>query len=112
MRYEVRRDHPIIEALRKAAGSRRDVDTALLAIEATLPLESIFSDIASSPQAVTQQALGDAELAQLLATYVEAIVPGKSTLPRSIAEAILATPVFAGQRDARRALGLLRTIED
>lgn len=112
VRYEVRRDHPIIEALRHAAGSRGDVDTALLAIEATLPLESVFSDIASSPKAVTQQALGGAELTQLLATYVEAIVPGKNTLPRSIAEAILATPVFAGQRDARRALGLLRIIEE
>ncbi|WP_164280925.1 ATP-binding protein [Stenotrophomonas indicatrix] len=112
VRYEVRRDHPIIEALRQAAGSRGDVDTALLAIEATLPLESVFSDIASSPKAISQQVLSDAELAQLLATYVEAIVPGKNTLPRSIAEVILATPVFAGQRDARRALGLLRIIED
>lgn len=112
IRYEVRRDHPIIEALRKAAGSRADVDTALLAIEATLPLESVFSDIASSPKSVAQQSLDGAEITQILATYVEAIAPGKNTLPRSIAEVILATPVFAGQSGARRALEQLRVIED
>lgn len=112
IRFEVRRDHPIVDSLRKAVGARADVDAMLLAIEATLPLESLFADIASSPKNVSQQLLEDEELDQLLAAYVEALAPGVNTLPRSVAEVILATPAFSGQKNARISLEKLRTIED
>lgn len=112
VRYEVRRDHPIVEALFLAVGARADVEATFLAVESTLPLESIFADIAASPKMVNQHELDDGELDQMLAAYVEALAPGKNTLPRSVAEVILATPVFAGQPSARRSLEKLRTIED
>ncbi|MBS7456828.1 ATP-binding protein [Coralloluteibacterium stylophorae] len=112
LRYEVRRDHPMIEALQKAAGAQTSVDAVLLAIESTLPLESLFSDVAGTPQALRQSAMAHDELQKLLAAFVEAMAPGKDTLPSSIAEAILATPVFAGQPSARAVLAGLRHIEN
>lgn len=110
IRYQIRRDHPIIEALQQASGSVANIDAIMLAVESTLPLEALFADIASAPKAIRQQQVDAADMAHLLATYVEALAPGKDTLPRSIAEAILATPVFSGQQAARVALEKLRRI--
>lgn len=112
VRYEIRRDHPLIEDLQRATGTRASVDAVLLAIESTLPLETLFSDVASKPQAVNQGEIDAQELQQLLAAFVEAMVPGKDTLPISVAETILATPVFVGQPTARTLLSGLRRIEN
>lgn len=111
VRYEIRREHPLIEDLQRASGTRASVEAVLLAIEATLPLETLFSDVASTPQAVNQGDIDADELQQLLAAFVEAMAPGRATLPLSIAETILATPVFAGQPNARTLLSGLRRIE-
>ncbi|MBV6787614.1 ATP-binding protein [Xanthomonas perforans] len=111
IRYQIRRDHPMIEALQQATGTRSNVDAILLAIEATLPLESLFSDVAESPKTLRQQEIETDELLQLLASFVEAIAPGKDTLPVAIAELILATPVFSTQPSARALLAGLRSIE-
>ena len=112
VRYEIRRDHPLIEDLQRATGTRASVDAVLLAIESTLPLETLFMDVASTPQAVKQGEIDAQELQQLLAAFVEAMAPGKDTLPLSVAETILATPVFAGQPTARTLLSGLRRIEN
>ncbi|WP_220376109.1 hypothetical protein, partial [Xanthomonas campestris] len=77
----------------------------------TLPLESLFSDVAESPKTLRQQEIETDELLQLLASFVEAIAPGKDTLPVAIAELILATPVFSTQPSARALLAGLRSIE-
>jgi hypothetical protein len=112
VRYEIRRDHPLIEDLKRATGTRASLDAVLLAIESTLPLETLFSDVASTPQAVKQGEVDAQELQQLLAAFVEAMAPGVDTLPLSVAEMILATPVFAGQPTARALLSGLRRIEN
>lgn len=112
LRYEIRRNHPLIEDLQRATGTRASVDAVLLAIESTLPLETLFSDVASTPQAVRQGEIDAQDLQQLLAAFVEAMAPGKDTLPLSVAETILATPVFAGQPAARTVLSGLRRIEN
>lgn len=112
LRYQVRRDHPMILALQRATGARMSVDAVLLAIEATLPLQSLFSDVAGTPHALRQEEVEADDLRPLLAAFVEAMAPGKDTLPLSIAEAILATPVFLGQPSARALLGDLRRIEN
>src|SRR5690606_15532933 len=101
-------DHPIIEDLRRAAGARGGMDAVLLAIEATLPLETLFSDIAATPKGVRQGDVDTEALRQMLAAFVEAMAPGRDTLPVAIAEKILATPVFAGQPHARTLLSGLR----
>lgn len=111
VRYEIRRDHPMIAALQEAAGTRAEVASILLAIEATLPLETLFSDIAATPKSVCQQQVEEDELRPLLAAFVEAMAPGRQTLPSAIAETILATPVFAGQPSARKVLATMRKIE-
>lgn len=111
IRYRIRRDHPMVEALQQASGTEANVDAVLLAIEATLPLESLFSDVAEAPKALGQQEMDPDELRQLLAAFVEAMVPGKDTLPASIAEAILATSVFSTQPKARTLLADLRRIQ-
>lgn len=111
IRYQIRRDHPMVEALHKAAGTKSNVDAVLLAIESTLPLESLFSDVAEAPKTIKQHEIETDELQRLLAAFVEAMVPGKDTLPVSIAEAILATPVFSTQPAARALLAGLRRIE-
>lgn len=112
LRYEIRRDHPIIEGLRQAAENQVGLESVLLAIETTLPLETLFSDIATNPKGIRQTDVAAEDLTQMLAAFVEAMAPGKDTLPESIAEVILATPVFAGQPTARKLLSNLRRIED
>lgn len=112
VRYEIRRNHPLVQDLQRATGTVASVDAVLLAIEATLPLESLFVDVASKPQAIRQNDIDTDELKQLLAAFVEAMAPGKLTLPASIAETILSTPVFAGNPAARTLLADLRRIEN
>lgn len=112
VRYGIRRDHPLIEDLQRATGTRAGADAVLLAIECTLPLEAIFSDQAGTPHLMKQGEMDAQELQQLLAAFVEAMAPGKDTLSSTIAEMILATPVFGGQSKARALLEGLRRIEE
>jgi len=111
VRYEVRREHPLVEALQKAAGTRASIEPLLIAIEATLPLDTLFADVAGSPETVRQQDMDASELEQLLAAFVEAMAPGQDTLSAVVAEAILATPIFTAQSSARTVLEQLRRIE-
>lgn len=111
VRYEVRREHPLIETLRKATGTRASVEPLLIAIEATLPIETLFADVAGSPATLRQQDMGAGELEQLLAAFVEAMAPGRDTLPAAVANVILATPIFSTQPTARAVLEQLRRIE-
>jgi len=111
LRYEVKRDHPLVAALREAAGDRGNVDSLLLAIEATLPLETLFSDVAGNPQLLRQQEVEGEELEGLLAAFVEVMAPRRDTLPASTAELILSTPGLAGHPQARAVLSRLRRIE-
>lgn len=112
VRYEVRREHPMVEALKDLSGHRVNVDALLLAIEATLPLESLFSDVAGNPQVIRQQEVAEDELEALLAAFVEVMAPNSDTLRAAIAETILATPVFARHPNARNVLSRLRRIEN
>lgn len=112
IRYQIRRDHPMVEALKQETATQSNVDAVLLAIETTLPLESLFSDVAEAPKAIRQQEIEPDELQRLLAAFVEAMVPGKETLPVTIAETILNTPVFSTQPAARALLAGLRRIEE
>lgn len=112
VRYEIRRSHPLIEDLQRATGTAAGVEAVLLAVEATLPLQALFSDVAGAPQALEQDAIEDGELVQLLAAFVETMAPGKTTLSVGVAEMILATPLFAKNPAARTILSGLRHIEN
>lgn len=111
VRYEIARDHLIVSALKSTGGPDAGVEALLLGIEATLPVETLFADLASRPQSIAQPELDLVEMEQLLAAYVEAIAPGQDTLAGTVADAILATPVFAGNDAARTLLSRLRRIE-
>ena len=111
VRYEVRREHPLVDAVRKAAGTRASIEPLLIAIETTLPLETLFADVAGSPEAMHQQDIDAGELEQLLAAFVEAMEPGRDTVSAAVADAILATPIFTTQPTARAVLEQLRRIE-
>jgi hypothetical protein len=112
VRYEVCREHPLIEALQKATGARANVEPILIAIETMLPLETLFADVAGSPETMRQQDMDAGELEQLLAAFVEAMAPGRDTLPAAVAGAILTTSIFANQPTARAVLEQMRRIED
>lgn len=112
VRYGIRRDHPLIEGLGRTAGPEASLEAVLLAIESTLPLESLFTDVASIPQAMEQAVIESEDLQQMLAAFVEVMAPGKLTLSAAVAETILATPIFAGNPLARTLLSQMRRIED
>ena len=111
VRYEINPQHPLVARIEGAKGEPVDLGPLLLAIAATLPVESLFSDIGSDPHAVGQGDLEASQLKQLLAAFVEAVDPGSDTLSASMAEEILRTQMFAGKPEARQALMELRRIE-
>jgi len=82
-----------------------------LAIETTLPIETLFADVAGNPQSLRQHEIEAAELEQMLAAFVEAMAPGRDNLPAAVANTILSTPVFAAQPSARSVLERLRRVE-
>lgn len=111
VRYQVRREHPLISTLQESVGIRAAVEPLLLAIETTLPIETLFADVAGNPQSLRQHEIEAAELEQMLAAFVEAMAPGRDNLPAAVANTILSTPVFAAQPSARSVLERLRRVE-
>ena len=111
VRYEINPQHPLVTRIEGAKGEPVDLGPLLLAIAATLPVESLFSDIGTDPHGVGQGELEANQLKQLIAAYVEAIDPGSDTISASLAEEILRTQMFAGKPEARQALMELRRIE-
>ncbi|WP_019467393.1 ATP-binding protein [Dyella japonica] len=110
VRYEINRSHPLILDLEKKGGPV-DMEPLLLAIEASLPLDSLFSDIGSDPHAMAQADMEKSSLEQLVAAFVEAVVPNSDSIPAAVAESMLQTQVFAGRPEARQILQRLRRIE-
>lgn len=110
VRYEISRDHPLVEHV-AGADPTANIEALLLAIEATLPLDALFSDISASPKGVNQEEIDAGELEQLMAAFVEAVAPASDTLSAALADSILQTPVFARVPAARGVLERLRRIE-
>lgn len=111
VRYEINRSHPLISAVDGLRNEPVELEPLLIAIEASLPLDTIFSDVGGNPHGLDQDDLDDGGLERLLAAFVEAIAPNSDTLPSDLAEKILDTHMFAGKRDARQILQRLRRIE-
>lgn len=111
IRYEINRNHPLVSMLQDMQGEPVDVEPLLLAIEASLPLDSLFSDVGGDPHGVRQGDLENQELERVLAAFVEAIAPNSDTLPALLAEKILETHMFAGKSEARQILHRLRRVE-
>ncbi|WP_295911733.1 ATP-binding protein [uncultured Xanthomonas sp.] len=111
VRYEINRGHPLVSAIDGQRGEPIDLEPLLLAIEASLPLDTIFSDVGSDPHGLGQGDLDDSGLERLLAAFVEAVAPNSDTLPAVLAEKILETYMFAGKSEARQVLQRLRRIE-
>lgn len=111
VRYGINREHPLVKYAERAGEGAADIDALLLAIESTLPLDSLFADIGAKPHDVQQSSLDVSQVAQLVAAFVEAVAPGSSSIPAATAETILQTSVFAGNPEARAVLGRLRRIE-
>lgn len=111
IRYELNREHPLVKRLSETHGERSDLEPLLLAVEASLPLDSLFSDIGGDPHGVGQAGLDDQELERLIAGFVEALAPDSDALPISLADKILDTTMFAGKPEARKILHRLRRIE-
>jgi len=111
VRYEVNRDHPLVRHVQGTKSGPVDLEPLLLAIEASLPLESIFSDLGADPHGVHQAEMAASSLEQMIAALVEAVAPHSDSIPLEMAEALLATPVLAGKPEARQILGRLRRID-
>lgn len=111
IRYAINRDHPLITKLRASHGETSDLEPLLMAVEASIPLDSLFSDIGGDPHAVAQTGFDDQELERLIAGFVEALAPNSDSLPLSLADKILDTPMFAGRPQARSILRRLRRID-
>jgi hypothetical protein len=111
IRYEINRDHPVIVCLRNGLnGSGPDLDILLSGVEATLPLEAMFSDVGSDPHSVRQSQMEMAQLESLLAAFVEAVAPNSDVLSGASANSILQTYPFAGDDRAAKILARLRCI--
>lgn len=111
VRYEINRNHPLVSKIDGLRGGPVDLGPLLLAIEASLPLDTIYSDVGSDPHGLGQDDIDVQGLEQLLAAFVEAIAPNSDTLPADLAEKILDTNMFAGKGEARQILQRLRRIE-
>jgi hypothetical protein len=113
IRYSIDRKHPLLaKALDADANSASAILAMLAAVEAALPLDTIFSDMGSSPKSMTQSTLADAELEAMLAAYVAALAPCVDTLHQSVVSAIMSSPPFAGDQRVMAVLSKLRVIEN
>jgi hypothetical protein len=113
VRYEIARDHPLVEAVRAVmAGSDDALDALLRGIEATLPLDVIFSDMSESPRQMGLCDLSEPQLLSLLALFADAVAPHSNVLSAAQAESILQTPPFSGDKRARGLLAHIRPIVD
>jgi hypothetical protein len=112
IRYEINRDHPLVSRFREASDEvASDLDAILSGVEATLPLESMFSDIGADPHSVRQSQLEPAQLELLLAAFVEALSPNSDTLSAELANSIMQTYPFAGDTRVGEVLSKLRQID-
>jgi hypothetical protein len=111
VRYEIKRSHPLVARLQGLHNEPIDLEPLLVAIEASLPLDTLFSDIGGDPHGLAQGELGSQELERLLAAFMEAVAPNSDTLPAALAEELLASPMLAGKCEARQILQRLRRIE-
>ncbi|TCV91622.1 histidine kinase/DNA gyrase B/HSP90-like ATPase [Luteibacter rhizovicinus] len=108
VRYEINRANPLVRHLETQTSSP-DFENLLTAIEATLPLESMFSDVASDPGR-TQPSLDEDGLRGILSAYVNAVAPNTDTISEAICSSILQTHPFANDRRCRQILAGLRRI--
>jgi len=111
IRYEIARDHLLVKAVRTLLDSPDDaLEAMLMGIEATLPLDVIFSDVSENPRQVEQCDMSEEQLQNLLAVFIDAVAPGSNDLSLAQAERILQTPPFSGDRRAREVLARMRPI--
>lgn len=111
VRYEIKRDHPVVVKIRSAVGGLVDLEPLLLGIQASLPLDRIFNDYGGKPHSLGQNDLEDEGLERLIAAFVEAIAPNSDSICAADAENILQTHAFADRAAANRVLQRLRRIE-
>jgi hypothetical protein len=113
IRYEINRDHPLIAAVLAGDGTGdANIETLLEGLQATLPLEAMFSDYGNEPQSVAQSKLDDDQLRRLLAAFVEAMEPNSDTLSAESAGAVRRTHPFVGDARINGMLAELRSITE
>jgi hypothetical protein len=111
VRYEISRDHLLVRAVRALLDGPDDALEAMLrGIEATLPLDVIFSDMSDNPRQMEQCDMSDEQLRNLLAIFIDAVAPDSEALNPEQAERILQTPPFSGDKRARDVLARMRPI--
>jgi hypothetical protein len=111
--YEIRRDHPVVletsGRLDKAGGGR--LEPLLRAVEMALPVDSIYSDMASDR--VVQSAPGAEETEALLFDLASRLVAAVAGMPeagvRLLNGGLLQIDVFANNQEAtKRVIARLR----
>src|SRR6185437_11044241 len=86
VRYEINREHPVITHLEGSLdGTKEGLNTLLSGVEATLPLEAMFSDIGSDPHRMRQSQMDTERLETLLAAFVDAVAPNSDILSQEAA---------------------------
>ena len=85
--YQINRAHPTIDLARQAAGERANhLEQALRTIELTLPMDSIYSDLASERR--VKEVPGDHEIESLLTNLAIAMVAALGPDDRAIEQAL------------------------
>lgn len=112
IRYSINREHPLLTEASATCSEMSALEAFLVAVEAGLPLEAMFSDIGSHPQNVQQAALDDESLEQLLLAYMQALAPGSDRISESTSSLIMGAVPFAGDVRVRRLIDKHRRVED
>lgn len=112
IRYVINRTHPLIEGIRSADDDFSKFESILAVIEASLPLEAMFSDVGSHPQDVRQSDLGEMELEQLLLSYMDVLAPNSDRLPGIIYNQIKGAAPFKDDNRVRELVEKYREIDD
>jgi hypothetical protein len=96
IRYALNLEHPLIEALEDDLdpASTGKVDLLLEAIAASLPVEMIYYDYATSPRSVTASGLDEAELDGRLAALKDALFGDQPGDALSFREVLKSTRLF------------------
>lgn len=73
--YELSRDHPLLQGFADGLsdGQRAEFLSVLQAVERALPMDAIFSDMASSPSDVAHAALAEAEVVALVSLTARSV---------------------------------------
>lgn len=112
IRYAINRSHPLIERAAHEADRASNLESILAAIESSLPLEAMFSDIGSNPQSVRQYDLDESDLEQLLLAYLDVLAPNSDTLSAGVFVQISGTAPFKGDDRVPDLLRKHRTVTD